>query len=273
VRLILAGRSPLPDPEGSETVGLKVVADLKQALANRRRQRGEQVTPGVIEAEYRALLRSRELLANLEQLSSLGVPFTYHALDVTDDDAFSELIRSVYEQHGRIDGVIHAAGILGDSLLQGKSPERFDRIFDTKVKPALTLARILQPESLRFLAFFSSVAARFGNAGQTDYAAANEFLNKLARKLDHEWPARVVAVGWGPWDEVGMAKPESMSREYLASIGFAHMPVKLGCEQFWHEIAFGAKGEAEVLLFRPEGAGPSESAYAEAQFFIRGGKR
>src|SRR5207244_2794245 len=125
----------------------------------------------------------------------------------------------VYAEHGRIDGVIHAAGLLGDSLLVGKTAESFDRTFDTKLKPALVLARTLRPESLRFLAFFSSVAARFGNVGQTDYAAANEALNKLACRLDREWPARIFAVGWGPWDEVGMARPERMSPEYLAAIG------------------------------------------------------
>jgi NAD(P)-dependent dehydrogenase (short-subunit alcohol dehydrogenase family) len=271
-RLVLVGRSPVPDAEGPETVGLMAVGDLKRALAERRKRVAEVVTPGAVEGEYRALLRARELRSNLERLSSLGARFEYHPLDVRDDSAFADLIASVYEQHGRIDGVVHAAGALGDSLLVGKSLESFDRIFDTKVRSALTLARSLRPESLRFLAFFSTVAARFGNAGQTDYAAANEVLNKLAWKLDREWDARVFAVGWGPWDEVGMANPQLMSREYLASIGFAHMPVRVGCSHFLDELAFGRKGEAEVLVFAPTGAGPSESAYAEAQFYLRGGK-
>ncbi len=271
-RLVLAGRSPPPEPEAPETVGLTTPAELKRALADRRRARGEPMAPHAIEAEYKALLRNRELLANLRRLSDLGATFSYHSLDVRDDAALAALIESIYQQHGRLDGVIHAAGILGDSLLATKTPEGFDRIFETKVKPALTLVRTLRPQSLRFLAFFSSVAARFGNAGQTDYAAANEYLNKLARQLDQEWPARVVSIGWGPWDEVGMARPEAMSRDYLASIGFAHMPVQAGCQQFWQEITHGRKGESEVLIFRPEGAGPSESAYAEAQFFMRGGK-
>jgi NAD(P)-dependent dehydrogenase (short-subunit alcohol dehydrogenase family) len=250
-----------------------VGADLKRALAERRRRDGESVTPAAVEAEYRALLGGRELRASLDGLAALGAPFTYHSLDVRDDEAFTLFLRSLYEQYGRIDGVVHAAGLLGDSLLVGKTADGFDRIFDTKVKPAMTLARELNADLLKFLAFFSSVSARFGNMGQTDYAAGNEVLNKLAGKLDREWPARVVSIGWGPWDEVGMARPEKMSAEYLAAVGFAHMAVAEGCEQFLDEIAYGHKGEPEVLIFTPLGDGPSEDSFSEAQFYLRAGKR
>ena len=64
----------------------------------------------------------------------------------------------------------------------------------------MALARKLRPESLKFLVFFSSVSGRFGNIGQADYSAANEYLNKLAQHLDRSWPGRVVAINWGPWD-------------------------------------------------------------------------
>lgn len=117
------------------------------------------------------------------------------------------------------------------------------------------------------------MSARFGNVGQTDYAAANEALNKLAGHLDREWVGRVVSVGWGPWDEVGMARPEKMSADYLAAVGFSHMPVAEGCEMFLDEIAYGHKGESEVLIFAPLGDGPSEDSYSEARFYLRAGKR
>ncbi|MFO0843633.1 MAG: SDR family NAD(P)-dependent oxidoreductase [Gemmataceae bacterium] len=272
-RLVLVGRSPAPEPETAETKGVTSAADLKRAIADRRRRRGEPVTPAAVEGEYRAILAARELQASLDQLAALGSPFSYHPLDVRDDAAFTAFLRSLYEQYGRIDGVVHAAGLLGDSLLLGKTAEGYDRIFDTKVKPALTLIRELHAESLKFLVFFSSVSARFGNIGQTDYAAGNEMLNKLAGKLDHDWAGRVVSVGWGPWDEVGMARPEKMSAEYLAAVGFAHMPVAEGCEMFLDEIAYGHKGESEVLIFSPLGDGPSENSYSEAQFYLRAGKR
>jgi NAD(P)-dependent dehydrogenase (short-subunit alcohol dehydrogenase family) len=90
--------------------------------------------------------------------------------------------------------------VVEDRKLKDKTPESFAHVFQTKVRPALVLARTLRPESLKFLAFFSSVSGRVGNAGQADYSAANECLNKLAAHLDREWPCRVVAMNWGPWD-------------------------------------------------------------------------
>ena len=94
--------------------------------------------------------------------------------------------------------------MIHDKLLRDKTPESFDRVLGTKLDGALNLARLLEPDALRFAAFFSSVAGRFGNRGQSDYAAANEALNKLAIWLDRRWPGRVVSMIWGPWSGVGM---------------------------------------------------------------------
>ena len=66
------------------------------------------------------------------------------------------------------------------------------------------------PQSWRIL--FTSVAGRYGNAGQTDYAAANETLNRLAWELKRDWPhVAVKAINWGPWAQTttgaGMVTP------------------------------------------------------------------
>jgi NAD(P)-dependent dehydrogenase (short-subunit alcohol dehydrogenase family) len=90
--------------------------------------------------------------------------------------------------------------VVEDRWLRDKTPESLARVFETKANGAQILARKLRPEGLRFLVFFSSVSGRFGNAGQADYSAANEYLNKLADHLDREWPGRVVSVNWGPWE-------------------------------------------------------------------------
>ena len=56
------------------------------------------------------------------------------------------LIDDVYRTHGRLDGVIHGAGIIEDKLVEEKTPESFDRVFDTKVRSAFLLSRLLRPE-------------------------------------------------------------------------------------------------------------------------------
>jgi NAD(P)-dependent dehydrogenase (short-subunit alcohol dehydrogenase family) len=252
-RFILVGRSSAPGPEDPETAHLTTESDLKRVLVNRRKRRGEHVTPAAVEEEYRLLLRNRETRRTLERLANTSPLVELHPVDVRDDERFAALIGSVYKRFGRIDGVIHGAGVVDDHLLLSKADGAFDRVYDTKVRGALTLARELRPDDLGFLVFFSSVAARYGYAGGTDYAAANDVLNRLAWVLDRGWPGRVVSIGWGPWDEVGIASryPEDLH----ARQGLVRIPPRVGCDHFLRELMYGRKGDAEVLIFGARGAG------------------
>ena len=107
------------------------------------------------------------------------------------------------------------------------------------------LASKLRPDQLRFLVFFSSVSGRFGNAGQSDYSAANEYLNKLADQLNNRWPTRVVSVNWGPWD-AGMVSDEL--RQMYASKGIGMIPIREGVESLAAELRASNDAPAEVAV-------------------------
>jgi hypothetical protein len=94
--------------------------------------------------------------------------------------------------------------------------------------------------------FFASVAGRYGNRGQADYAAANEVLNKMAVYLDHRWPGQVVAINWGPWEKRGMVSPEVLRQ--FAERGVTLVPPAVGRRMLHEEIAGGRKGEAEIVI-------------------------
>jgi NAD(P)-dependent dehydrogenase (short-subunit alcohol dehydrogenase family) len=250
--LLLVGRTPPPTgPEPPETAGLTDARALRQALIDRHRGEGRTPPPGRIEDEYRRLLREREVRRNLGRLTECGARAEYLTCDVSDPDAFGDLIARVYRTHGRIDGVIHGAGNIEDKLVHDKSLESFRRVLGAKVYGALTLAGALRPESLRFLVFFGSVSGRFGNRGQADYAAANEILNKLAQQLDRHWPGRVVSINWGPWLSAGMVSPEV--RQQFAARGVALIPIEDGCRRLDEELRLGRKGDVEVLIGGVEG--------------------
>jgi len=241
-RLILAGRS-VPQEEPAETRDLDEAA-LRNRLIDQARAGGGQVVPKSIDDTVREILKQREIRANLRALEAAGATVEYHAVDVRDAERFGRLIDEIYQRFGRLDGVIHGAGIVEDKLLDEKTPESFADVFRTKVDGALLLARKLRSDSLKFLVLFSSVSGRFGNVGQADYSAANELLNKLADELDRRWPGRVVAINWGPW-QAGMVSPD-LARLY-ESHGIALIGIEQGIRFLEMELR-RPRGPAEVVV-------------------------
>jgi NAD(P)-dependent dehydrogenase (short-subunit alcohol dehydrogenase family) len=244
-RLILVGRSPLPDAEPEETRMLTDVAALRRHLITTMRAQSSTVLPAEIERSLSRILKDRQIRANLAAMQQAGATVEYHSVDVRHAEQFGALLDDLYARWGRIDGVIHGAGVIEDTFISRKTPQSFANVFSTKVDSALILAHKLRPERLQFLVFFSSVAGRFGNLGQIDYSAANEYLNKLADHLARQWPGRVVAVNWGPWD-AGMISDE-LRRLYRAR-GVAMIPVDEGARLFLDELRRGKQAPAEVVI-------------------------
>jgi NAD(P)-dependent dehydrogenase (short-subunit alcohol dehydrogenase family) len=253
--LVLAGRSPLPDaPEPAELSTCTDERQLRAALVDRCRRLGDTPVFADIEAACTRILHAREIAASIAAMRAAGAAVEYHAVDVADAGAFDALIGDVYARHHRIDGVIHGAGVIEDKLIAEKTLESFERVLRPKIAGALTLARSLRPESLGFLAFFSSVSARYGNRGQSDYAAANEILNRLAASLNGQWPARVVSIDWGPWQtSSGMVSAELAGR--FAEAGVSLITRASGRRAFVDELLFGDSRDAEVIW-----GGPAKNA-------------
>jgi NAD(P)-dependent dehydrogenase (short-subunit alcohol dehydrogenase family) len=243
-RMILVGRSALPEPESPATASLDL-AGLRQWAIKEAKSQGKKVLPAEIEKSVQRILRNRTILASIDRFRSAGSAVEYHAVDARSDESFGRLIEDLYERFGRIDGVIHGAGVIDDKRIKDKSTESFTSVFSTKVDSAQILADRLRPDSLRFLVFFSSVSGRFGNAGQADYSAANEFLNKLADDLDRRWPARVASINWGPWDG-GMVSDEL--RRLYAQVGYDLIPIDVGASYFCQEIAMPSGTAAEITV-------------------------
>jgi len=245
-RLELVGRSTLGEAEDSELARATDPTAIRRLLLERANGAGP-VSPAIIERACRTVIGSREVRRTLARIAEAGGRATYHAVDVRDADAFGAIIDGVYARHGRIDGVIHGAGVIEDRLLADKTRESFDRVFDTKVSSALTLGKKLRPD-VRFVSFFSSVSGAFGNRGQVDYAAANDVLDKLAHQLAQQRrggeKTRVLSVNWGPWGGVGMVSPE-LEREY-AKRGVQTIPPEQGADRFVDELCHGQ--DAQVIL-------------------------
>ena len=229
-RVELAGRTPWPgepDDLPADPTAMRAV------LAGR----GGSVAD--IERRVRTVLAQREIGRTLDEIRAAGGEPAYRALDVRDAEAVHQLVKDLHARHGRIDGVVFAAGVIDDKLMADKDERSFRTVFETKVDGARALLSSLAELGVepRFVTFFGSIAAVLGNRGQTDYAAANDALEALGAS----WPGRAVTVHWGPWapadDHGGMVSPE-LAREYeRRDVGL--LDADEGTAALLRELAYG----------------------------------
>ena len=243
--LLLLGRSPLPDSvEGPETQGITSPSDLKAAILAAHRNKGLTITPAELDRRYSSIEQAREIRANLAAFRAAGSTVEYAAVDVRDTRMLGQVLDGWRRRYGEPVGLVHGAGVIKDKLIKDKTPESFDDVLRTKLDGALNLAKLLNPRSIKFAALFSSIAGRFGNVGQSDYAAANDLLNKLALWLVKRWAGRVVSMNWGPWSGVGMV---SELERHLGGKGLGMIPPDLGRTLLLNELLYGRKGEVEII--------------------------
>lgn len=206
-KFILLGRSSadMPpvdfDPSGCDE------PELKRRIAQDLTAKGEKPAPARIQKIYSGIRSSQEIHQTLEAVVSAGGQAEYVQVDVADRDLPRKLSGSV-SRLGRVTGIIHGAGTLVDKLIEKKTENDFETVYTPKVTGLENMLCGVDMARLDFLVLFSSIVGFYGNVGQSDYAIANEILNKSAYMLKHRYPnCHVISINWGPWDS-GMVTPE-----------------------------------------------------------------
>ena len=204
----LLGRTNLL-PRESEKLQLLATDrnSLKTVIQKELKDAGEKATPVVIDQKIGVLEKVQNVYQLIETAAKAGAKVVYIPCDVTDPVSVGEAVKQIKAEAGRVDVVLHAAGVDKSRKLDSKSFEEVRGIVRTKVDGLHNLQEALRNAGLNPSSYvlFSSVAGRYGNAGQADYAAANDHLSKLASALSADGVTRKVSIDWGAWAEVGMA--------------------------------------------------------------------
>lgn len=246
MRIALIGRTIL-----NEEPPIYRLAENKDALQSlliaTAKKNGQAVNLKEIKIQLQNLLTIRQIRSTISKLENVGTEVMYLAADIQNLSELQKALAKVRKQWGRIDGFIHGAGVLADKKLNEKTDTQFDYVFNTKVLGLLNLLNATAEDHLSLIIVFSSIAARFGNTGQVDYAMANEILNKVAQCQQQKRGSSclVKSFNWGPW-EYGMV--DSSLKNWFKERGIDLLTLENGCARFTKELNYINQEEVEVVI-------------------------
>jgi acyl transferase domain-containing protein/acyl carrier protein/NAD(P)-dependent dehydrogenase (short-subunit alcohol dehydrogenase family) len=239
---------PKPDPANPDLK--KFVSDkdnLKRELFARIQARGERATPALVEKELAAIERAVAAQAAINAVTAAGGTAYYFSANLTDPDAVTKVIHEVRQHSGRIDVLLHAAGIERSHFLPDKEPAEFDLVFDVKCDGFFNLLHAMGGMPLGATVVFSSIAGRFGNGGQTDYSSANDLLCKITSSFrTSRQQTRGIAIDWTAWGGIGMASRGSIPK-MMELAGIDMLPPEAGIPVIRRELTTGA-ARGEIVI-------------------------
>ena len=263
---------PEPDPANPDLKRFVTDKDgLKRELFARIQARGERATPALVEKELAALERAQAARNAIDAVQAAGGTAHYFSVNLTDADAVTKIIKQVRERSGRIDVLLHAAGTERSHFLPDKDAREFDLVFDVKSDGWFNLLHAIGDMPLGATVAFSSIAGRFGNAGQTDYSSANDLLCKITSSFRTTRPStRGIVIDWTAWGGIGMATRGSIPK-MMELAGIDMLPPEAGIPLIRRELtAGGTRGEIViaqrlgVMLNEWDATGGLDTSAAEA---------
>ena len=180
----------------------------------------------------------------VQALRSLGARVEYWAVDVSQVAQVKGLVQGLVHRHGKLDGVIHSAGVLKDSFALKKTAQELSEVFAPKVKGLSALGEATQGLVLDYFVAFSSVSGEFGNLGQADYAAANaymdEYMQERARQVSQgHGTGHSLSVNWPLWAQGGMQVDEGTLQRMRDHEGIEPLSTEDGVKALGQALTLG----------------------------------
>jgi acyl transferase domain-containing protein/surfactin synthase thioesterase subunit/acyl carrier protein len=180
-------------------------------------------------------------------LEAKGIRSVVAVGDITEETDLNRILGKVRSEMPPLRGIFHCAGMLDDGILDQMDWGRFSAVTAPKVKGSWLLHSATLRDELDYFVLFSSILSLIGSPGQSNYTAANAFLDALT---EHRRAAGLPAVtlNWGPWAETGLATVSGRRGEAIwTSRGTRYIPPDRGIEVLEHILRQGV-GHAVVTI-------------------------
>ncbi|MVO98615.1 SDR family NAD(P)-dependent oxidoreductase [Paenibacillus lutrae] len=193
---------------GTGGAGLQMAAYLASknrvqlALINRSRFPKREIWESLLQESS-----DEELIGKIKmirQLEALGSAVSVYSADVSDHAQMTEVFHELKREFGKINGIIHTAGLPPSGLLPLIREDDFQAVLKPKVQGTRVLDELTASEEMDFVIYFSSITTFLGGVGQGDYAAANAYQEAYS-EFRNQQGKRTIAIVWPAWIETGMA--------------------------------------------------------------------
>jgi short-subunit dehydrogenase len=187
----------------------------------------------------------------LKDIQKLGANVHYKQVDVSRSEEVNILIQEIMEQHGKLNGILHFAGITRDQYLLRKSKQEVTTVIKSKIDGMIYLDEAASRIKLDFFVLFSSVVGYIGNPGQADYAAANAYMDAFAGyrnrlKVRGKRYGNTVSINWPLWKAGGMGMNEQQMEVIAYHTGLSEMDTESGINAFYNAFTLE---QPQVIVF------------------------
>ncbi|WP_444944874.1 SDR family NAD(P)-dependent oxidoreductase [Microbulbifer sp. ZKSA006] len=198
--------------------------------------------------------------AKLDNLTAQGLRVDYRQVDVADLQAVEALVNHINDVYGKLNAILHSAGVIRDNYIINKTEEEMREVFAPKVRGLVNLDMMTKALPLENFLFFSSTSSALGNPGQADYAAANGFMDAYAgyrnRLVDSgQRRGKTLSINWPLWTDGGMQVDDTV-QERLRRLGLHPLKTDIGVTAFKQSLQID--GAEQVLVWTGDSARVSE---------------
>ncbi len=166
-------------------------------------------------------------LRSIKEMQAYNAEVLCYSVDVSNLEEMKIVLNELRSKYGKINGIIHSAGIAGDGIILTKDRAVFEQVLSPKIYGTWNMHYLTMKDDLDFLILFSSTASIIGGAGQGDYIAANSYLDSFSA-YRNSLGKRTITINWSSWKETGMARDFGVNFDKV----FKTIPTNLGIDAF-----------------------------------------